>query len=439
MTKTGTEVPPKAGPEPSVPRPLRRRIARAGRRRKILLVVLVVVVGLLIPVGISFGSAISNPANGSSIGARAAEWFREHGAASAVNWIENLWYTHHQPPIGGKPPKGEIRVPRNVEPPVALGPAHLVPPTPITPLASPALPGEGEWSPAGRLVDGLPAVYETELRPDPIHTSQVVGVAWMDTMLLHATLYSGSIIPGGGPFSHAAPISSDAAVSLVAAFNSGFLMSNANGGYYTDGRTEIPLRDGAASFVVYANGTATVGQWGRDMAMTPDVVSVRQNLDLLVDGGQPVPGLDANDTARWGFTLGNQVYVWRSGVGVTADGALVYVGGPSLNITSLAEVLAAAGCVRAMELDINTDWVNMATYNPPDGQLASPDNGSNLLSTMSGGAGRYFQSYWERDFVTMSSAYGAQQTLALPTTTTTTSSPPTKATQPAKTKSTASG
>ena len=111
--------------------------------------------------------------------------------------------------------------------------------------------------------------------------------------------------------------------------------------------------------------------------MAPNVRSVRQNLDLVVDGGHPVPGLNANDTTRWGFTLGNQVYVWRSGVGVTADGALVYVGGPDLNITDLADVLARAGAVRAMELDINTDWVNFATYAPatPTG-VASSNNGT---------------------------------------------------------------
>jgi hypothetical protein len=400
--------------------------------------VILVVVGLLIPVGVSLGLALNDPANGSSLGARAAEWFREHGAETAVNWIENVWYTHHQPPVGGRPPKGEIRVPKQTVAPVAVGPAHLPPPAPITPLASPGLPGEGRWSPAGRLVEGVPAVYETELRPDPIHTSQVVGVAWMDTMLLQATLYSGNIIPGGGPFSHTAPIEPDAATSLIAAFNAGFLMANADGGYYTDGRTEIPLRDGAASFVVYANGTATVGQWGRDVTMTPDIVSVRQNLDLLVDGGQPVPGLDANDITRWGFTLGNQVYVWRSGVGVTADGALVYVGGPSLNITNLANVLVAAGCVRAMELDINTDWVNMATYDPAAGQPASPSNGANLLSTMTGGAGRYFQSYWERDFITMSSAYGTAQTVP-ESTTTTTLAPSARTKDATTTKSTAGG
>ncbi|MGH9006752.1 MAG: hypothetical protein ACRDV6_03405, partial [Acidimicrobiales bacterium] len=338
--RTDPGAPGATGPGRPVRRPLRRKVAPAGRRRRIRIVALVVVVGLLIPFGISFGSTLADPANGSSIGARAAEWFRGHGAASAVNWVENLWYSHHQPPVGGAPPKGEIRIPRGLVAPVPVGPSHLDPPKPMTPLASPAQPGEGSWSPAGRLVEGVPSLYTTELRPDPVHTSQVVGVAWMDTKLLHATLYSGSIIPGGGPFTHSAPITADAAMSVVTAFNSGFLMSNAQGGYYTDGRTEVPLRDGAASFVVDANGTATVGQWGRDVSMTPGVISVRQNLDLLVDGGHPVAGLNSNDTSHWGFTLGNQIYVWRSGVGVTADGALVYVGGPSLNITSLANVLA---------------------------------------------------------------------------------------------------
>jgi hypothetical protein len=272
-------------------------------------------------------------------------------------------------------------------------------------VASPAIPGEGAWSPTGRLVNGVPAVYVTTLRPDPVHTSYVVGAAWMDTKLLKATLYSGSQIPGGGPYRHSAPIPASAANSLVTAFNAGFLMSTADGGYYTDGRSVVPLRQGAASFVVYANGTATVGSWGTDASMTPDVVSVRQNLDLLVVNGQPAPGLNAADTSKWGFTLGNRVYVWRSGLGVTADGALVYVGGPGINISDLADLLVRAGAVRAMELDINTDWVNFASYTPatPTG-AATPANGAELLPGMSGGPDRYFQSWWSRDFITMSSA-----------------------------------
>ena len=377
------------------------------RRRRILAAVGVVLSVLLIWLAVSLGGALTNPALGSSYGARAAEWFREHGAASIVNWAENEWYSHHQPKVGGKLAPGTIHTPKTTTTPAPATAtvAHLPPPAPITPLVSPAVAGEGQWSPAGRLVDGLPAVYETMLRPSAIHTSYVVGVAWMDTKLLHATLYSGSQIPGGGPYTHTAPVSPAAATSLVAAFNAGFLMSGAEGGYYTDGKTIDPLRTGAASFVVSKDGSATVGQWGRDVTMSPNVVSVRQNLDLLVDNGRVVPAAYNASSTAWGATLGNADYVWRSGLGVTADGALVYVGGPGLNIVDLGNLLARAGAIRAMELDINTDWVNFSTYKPitANGQ-ASAANGTELLSGMTGTPGRYFESWWARDFITMSAA-----------------------------------
>ncbi|HUZ09148.1 MAG TPA: phosphodiester glycosidase family protein [Acidimicrobiales bacterium] len=381
--------------------------ARKFRRRRILAVGAVALTGLLVWLAISLGGALTNPALGSSLGARFAEWARGHGGSGVVNWVEKEWYAHHPPPVGGKPPAGAIR--RATAPPVTAAHtvAHLAPPRAVTPIASPPIDGEGQWSPAGRLVGGIPAVYETTLRPDAVHTSYVVGIAWMDTKLLRATLYSGSQIPGGGPYAKTAPIQPGAATSLVAAFNAGFLMPAANGGYYTDGRTVLPLRSGVASFVVYANGSSTVGQWGRDVTMAPNVVSVRQNLDLLVDNGQPVAGLESADTTKWGATLGGNIFVWRSGLGVTADGALVYVGGPGLNITDLADILVRAGAVRAMELDINTDWVHFATYEPagPAG-AAGPQNGSDLLSGMVGTPARYFQSWWARDFITMSSATG---------------------------------
>jgi uncharacterized protein YigE (DUF2233 family) len=368
---------------------------------------------LLAPVWWSAGSALANPALGTSAGARLAEWFRQHGGAPIVVWAENTWYSHHAPPVGGRPAKGAIPPPSSSPPAPRSGsagvrvPAHLPPPQPITPIASPPVAGEGQWRPAGRLVDGVPAVYESDLRPDAVHTSVVVGVAWMDTDLLSATLYSGSTIPGGGPWRNTAPVGPQAAATMVAAFNSGFLMSNANGGYYNEGKSVAPLRPGAASFVIHSNGKVTVGQWGRDVGMTPDVVAVRQNLDLVVDGGQPVAGLNANDTAKWGYTLGNKVYVWRSGVGVTADGALVYVGGPAMNITELADVMARAGAVRAMELDINTDWVNFATYDPPSPTApAGPSNGTDLLSNMAATPGRYFDPGWSRDFFVMSVGRG---------------------------------
>jgi len=395
-----------------------RRSRRAERRRSratilgrhpLAAAALVVVAGLS-PVWVSLGSAIGDPGLGSSIPARVAEWAREHGGASIVVEAERLWYSHHQPPLGGRPARGAIPpAPRTPTPTVSVSRASspglvgLPSPANLKPFATPPIAGEGVWHPMGRPVDGQPAVYEAFLRPDAIHTSLVVGVAWMDTKLLAARLYSGSTIPGGGPYPYTAPVEPGAARRLVAAFNAGFLMANANGGYYTDHKMVLPLRRGAASFVVLNDGHATVEAWPGPAALTPAVASVRQNLDLLVSGGKPVAGLQANDTTVWGATLGNQIYVWRSGLGVTRDGALVYVGGPGLNITSLANLLVRAGAVRAMELDINTDWVNYSTYRPSTSTgLASGSNGTAMLPQMSGGPARYFASWWTRDFITMS-------------------------------------
>jgi hypothetical protein len=369
---------------------------------------------LMTPIWVSLGNALTNPALGFSLSARGAEWVRDHGGGSLVTSIENWWYTNHPPRVGGQPAAGAVPTTGAAVPTTTTTAggsratttvSHLPRPAALVPFASPSLPGEGKWVAAGRLVGGIPAVYTTFMRPDAVHTSVIDGVAWMDTKLLTAALYPGSYIPGGGPYANSAPIKPSAATTLVAAFNAGFRMQDANGGYFTDGRTVIPLRTGAASFVIYKNGSVQIGAWGTDATMTPDVVAVRQNLDLLVSGGKPAPGLNANDTTQWGFTLGNAVYVSRSGVGITKNGAIVYVGGPNLNITDLANLLVRAGAVRAMELDINPDWVNFATFHPstPNG-LATVSNGTDLLplADMYGPPSRYFESWWSRDFFTMS-------------------------------------
>ncbi len=234
----------------------------------------------------------------------------------------------------------------------------------------------------------------------------------MDTRLLAARLYSGSESPGGGPYRYTAPIQPADARSLVAAFNGGFKMASAEGGYFTEGRLIDPLRTGAASLVIYRNGSVDVGAWGGKLRMTRKVVAVRQNLVLLVDGGRPTPLAESADWQAWGATCGAGSCApsvpgieqqWRSAVGITADHALVYVEGPALSPAQLAAVLARAGAVRGMELDINPDWPVFATYDPVHpGGLATPGNGQLLLTGAVRGPDTFFDAWWARDFVTMS-------------------------------------
>ncbi len=281
-------------------------------------------------------------------------------------------------------------------------------PAALAPFGTPAA-GEGTWSPAGRTVRGVRAVYLTTLVPPG--GTQPAGIAWMDTRLLAARLYSGSRSPGGGPYRYTAPIQPAQAATLVAAFNGGFMMPAAGGGYYTHGRTIDPLRPGAASLVIYANGSVDVGAWGRDVRMTGNVAGVRQNLVPLVAGGRPTPQAASSDWQAWGATCGAAScaasvpgieHQWRSGLGITADGALVYAAGPALDPLQLARLLVRAGAVRGMQLDINPNWPDFVSYAPPAGALAGPSNGRKLLPATVQGPSTFFEAWWARDFITMS-------------------------------------
>jgi hypothetical protein len=365
-------------------------------------VVLALVVFLTIS-GWSYGYALS--ASGSdSLAARSVEWVRDHGGSSIVNWIEREWYQHHQPPKGGTPKPGLIPA---AAPPSSAAPArkgapvapHLPPPDPVVPLAVPPLPGEGIWHPAGSPVAGLPAVYTTAVRPDPVHTSLVTGVAWMDTKLLKATLYAGSQLPGG-TWQNMSPIPPLVRPTLIAGFNSAFRLQDSRGGYYAEGRMAKPLVDGDASLVIHTDGTATVAEWGRDAILGPDVATVRQNLWLLVDGGNILPQPQALGRTPWGGAPDDKLLVWRSGIGVTATGALLYVGGNGLTVSSLARVLAHAGAVRAMEMDIHPPFVDYFSYNRPPGVPAEAPVGTKLVPDMASTPARYFVTN-SKDFVAL--------------------------------------
>jgi len=178
-------------------------------------------------------------------------------------------------------------------------------------------------------------------------------------------------------------------------------MKDSRGGFYLNGQTVGTLRPGAASLVLHRNGTVDVGQWGRDDRMGPDVVGVRQNLDLLVDGGKVPATVTATDQRRWGSTIGTSVLVWRSGVGIDAHGNLIYVAGHGLSALTLATTLVRAGAIRAMTLDMNPEWVTFNLYAHPDAAQADRIVSTRLDPAMHRPADRYLTPD-SRDFIAIS-------------------------------------
>jgi hypothetical protein len=390
----------------------RNYLASRSSRRIAVGVGLVVV--LLAPSAWSYGQALAAPGN-TALSVRSVDWLRDHHFRWLVNDVENFWYTHHKPKKGGNPTGSLARTfggsagagvaarAGTPTPPSgnSASPTHLPPPAPIQPIVTPPLAGEGQWQPLGQPVDGVPAMYAAYLRPDPVYTSLVTGVAWVDTTLVRAVLYGGVQEPGGGGWQYQGSVAPGDRPNLLAAFNSGFKLKDSQGGYYAEGRMVRPLRPGVATLLIRSDGTATVGELGRDFQMGPDVAFARQNLSLILDNGQPAPDL-TQGSAKWGATLGNKVLVWRSAVGVTADGALLFAGGNDLSIVTLARVMARAGAVRAMELDINPGWVHFNTYGPPlPGQPASIPSVKYLVPGMTGPINRYVGSLNSRDFIAL--------------------------------------
>jgi hypothetical protein len=256
-------------------------------------------------------------------------------------------------------------------------------------MARPALSGEDRWHiAAGTAAD--PAFAYTFMRPDAVHTSYTAAVTWFNPKRVRATLHPGAAEPGAGHWGVAERITRRAGV--IAAFNSGFKIADSRGGYYEHGHYARRLRNGAASFVIERGGRLQVVDWGRDLTMNHRIVAVRQNLSLLVDHGRLAPGISANRQHDWGATVGNRAYVWRSGIGERADGTIVNVIGPALSAKTLATLLKRAGAVRAMELDINTDWTSFVIYR---GSAAH-----NLLPDMFRSPYRY-NTTSERDFVAL--------------------------------------
>jgi hypothetical protein len=236
--------------------------------------------------------------------------------------------------------------------------------------------------------NGEPSIAVAQLRPDAQHTSVLGALVWMDPHLLRFVEVPGTVEPGGNWNSMGTVGGSDRN-EIVAAFNGGFRFKDANGGIYTEGHEGKPLVAGAASFVVRTDGTVDVGQWGRDDHLDANIVAVRQNLVLIVDGGQPTPDLNTSDTTRWGKGLHNHVLVWRSGLGIRADGTLVYAASNGLTVSTLADMLVRAGCVRAMELDINPNWVSYNLFTHPDPAHPDQITGQKLLPDMMRPASRY--------------------------------------------------
>ncbi len=214
-----------------------------------------------------------------------------------------------------------------------------------------------------------------------------------DQRLLRLVLHAGAGEPSGS-WHYGAQIGPSEIHRVVAAFNGGFKFGTGVVGWMSDGRVALPLRGGRGSIVTYRDGTTAIGAWDEGVpAPGRPLRSVLQNVSLLVDRGRTADNAEGCIQACWGATVGGVDAVARSALGITRTGELVWGAGERLLPAALARVLIGAGVERAVELDINPDWVAGYLYvHGGRGPTGSP-----VVPGQLGIAGRFLEPY-SRDF-----------------------------------------
>jgi hypothetical protein len=266
------------------------------------------------------------------------------------------------------------------------------------PLRDDLQEGEGVWTTVG-LPRSSPddiLMAKTFVRPDKSRPYALVGVLLMDARRIRLNIVGGTVDPGGdrgvkGP----GAIPSAAVPNLLVAWNGGFKGPHGNYGMRADGKEYRPLRNGLATIAVMKNGTIKMGEWGKDLKADEDMAAARQNAVLLVQNGE-VSKRTAEGNDTWGYVEVNsaEFITWRSAVGLTKEGNLLYAAGNSLSAKTLAEALWAAGAVTAMQLDINSPYVLLgAFFQQPDGAVKS----TKFMDGMPDSPSRFLKAQ-ERDF-----------------------------------------
>jgi Phosphodiester glycosidase len=326
---------------------------------------------LLSPAIYSYTTTMLRPSS-LPLGVRSVEWLRAQHGNWVVDEAEHYYYGWKAPKKGGAqltslprlgltPADAHSTTERPAKPTSRVD----VWPRRIKPVFALPLPGEGFWKRTGPLVTGRPPVLVTTFRTERAYPRIVAYVAWFDHTRTALGFYPGRYEPPKAPVRGPMQVPDGQRWRLLATFNGGFTYSDGHNGSSIDGRTYEPLQDGLATLIGYRDGRVDIKTWRGGPNAGPLVAFARQSLPLIIRSGRLNPAL--NDSTRWGYTLGNAVRVWRTGVGLDRRGNLIYAAADSQTVTTLAQILKRAGAVRAMQFDINPEWPSLITYSHRSG------------------------------------------------------------------------
>jgi hypothetical protein len=230
----------------------------------------------------------------------------------------------------------------------------------------PKVPGEGIWvNRSLKLFPGIQAMAYTFVRPDPTRPFAYVTLVQMDMTKMNLATIAGTKQPGGpvgNPGPGKIPQNIVDSGKLIAAFDGGFQYRDGMYGMIVGDKTYLPLETNVGTLVGYNDGTLKIVNYtGQNLGS--GIAFVRQNCPILIENGQVFAQNELNKKL-WGRTFNADIYTWRSGIGLTQSGNLIYAVGNNLSPESLATALKMAGAINAIQLDINPFWVRFNIFEP---------------------------------------------------------------------------
>lgn len=286
-----------------------------------------------------------------------------------------------RPTASATVPSTELMTP-TMEPTDASGTVPAV--TPATPTATPeptpsptpagwslpdikpfgSLAGEGQWQPYITHPDGDIVGLRTFLQPDPERPHTIVAVVAFDLARVNLNYVLGSeepSLPSGPRGSGRIPPEDKEPGKLLATFNGGFLATHGQYGAMSDGIVALPPKNWAGTVAMGNDGRVQIGIWGEDIDPIGDYAAWRQNASMVVHQGEINERVNNSSIATWGGSLDGAIVTWRSGLGLSADGQVLYfLAGPAMSMPILAKTMVAVGVHNGILLDVNPFWVHFA-------------------------------------------------------------------------------
>src|ERR1035437_1186817 len=239
---------------------------------------------------------------------------------------------------------------------------------PITPSGTfTPLLGEGVWNNlASADFPNTEVMADTFIRPDPQRSFAIVSVVQINTKLLGIRSVSGTKEPGESLRNFGTGVIPQDVLdsrNLVAAFNGGFLYNDGKYGMIVGDKVYAPLKVNTGTLVAYTDGSVKVLNYTGDN-LGKNIVFARQNGPLIIDDSQETTLSPKDDKTIRGTIyngkkiIPNGTFTYRSGIGITKTGNLLYAVGNNLSPASLEDALQMAGAVSAMQLDINPSHIH---------------------------------------------------------------------------------